>query len=101
MSTVRDSRTPASTTTLHPDIAHVPGSMLSSTAARALAALRICTGFLFLWAFLDKTFGLHYSTPTARAWINGGSPTGGFLNNVGVGPLQSAFHSIAGTGWAD
>ena len=67
----------------------------------AFAALRIATGFVFLWAFLDKTFGLGYSTPGARAWINGGSPTKGFLSHVAVGPLQSAFNSIAGTWWAD
>jgi hypothetical protein len=23
-------------------------------------------GFVFLWAFLDKTFGLHYATPSAE-----------------------------------
>jgi len=78
-----------------------PGPMLSTTAARALAVLRIATGFVFLWAFLDKLFGLGYSTPSARAWINGGSPTRGFLSNVEVGPFQSLFHSMAGTWWAD
>jgi thiosulfate dehydrogenase [quinone] large subunit len=78
-----------------------PGPMLTTTAARALAVLRITTGFVFLWAFLDKTFGLTYSTPTERAWINGGSPTNGFLSHVEVGPFQSIAHSIAGTWWAD
>jgi thiosulfate dehydrogenase [quinone] large subunit len=81
--------------------AEVPGAMLTFTAARALAVLRITTGFVFLWAFLDKTFGLSYSTPAARAWINGGSPTKGFLSSVDVGPFQSAAHAIAGTWWAD
>jgi thiosulfate dehydrogenase (quinone) large subunit len=78
-----------------------PGPMLTTTAARALAVLRIATGFVFLWAFLDKTFGLAYSTPTDRAWINGGSPTNGFLSHVEVGPFQSIAHTIAGTWWAD
>ena len=78
-----------------------PGSMLTTTAAKALAVLRISTGFVFLWAFLDKTFGLGYSTPSARAWINGGSPTKGFLSSVDVGPFQSMFHSMAGTWWTD
>jgi ABC transporter family protein len=32
----------------------------------AVAALRVGTGFVFLRAFLDKAFVLHYSTPTAR-----------------------------------
>ncbi|GIJ78177.1 thiosulfate dehydrogenase [quinone] large subunit [Micromonospora phaseoli] len=81
--------------------AELPGAMLTTTAARALAVLRISTGLVFLWAFLDKTFGLGYATPAERAWINGGSPTKGFLANVEVGPLQSMAHSIAGTWWAN
>lgn len=78
-----------------------PGAMLTRTASRALAVLRISTGFVFLWAFLDKTFGFGYATPVERAWINGGSPTKGFLSNVEVGPLQSFYHSIAGTWYAN
>ncbi|WP_374628110.1 hypothetical protein [Micromonospora sp. A3M-1-15] len=78
-----------------------PGHMLTNTAARALAVLRITTGFVFLWAFLDKTFGFGYSTPAERAWINGGSPTKGFLSHVEVGPFQSIAHTIAGAWWAD
>ncbi|MGZ6807791.1 MAG: hypothetical protein ACXVGG_14375, partial [Mycobacteriaceae bacterium] len=76
-------------------------AVLTAAAAKALAVLRIATGFVFLWAFLDKTFGLHYATPSAKAWIHGGSPTKGFLTSVKVGPFQSVFHSIAGTWWAD
>jgi thiosulfate dehydrogenase [quinone] large subunit len=85
----------------HPDMLQVSGSMMTSTAAKALAVLRISIGFVFLWAFLDKTFGLHYATPSAKAWINGGSPTKGFLASVEVGPFQSLFHAIAGTWWAN
>ncbi len=70
-------------------------------AGRALAVLRIATGAVFLWAFLDKLFGLGYSTPAARAWINGGSPTKGFLSHVNVGPAQGFFANIAGAWWAD
>ena len=80
----------------HLERAEAPGAMLTTGAARALALLRIATGFIFLWAFLDKTFGLGYATPAARAWINGGSPTKGFLSSVEVGPLQDVFHSLAG-----
>src|SRR4051812_31914203 len=83
------------------ETAEKPGGMLSSTAAKALAVLRVATGFVFLWAFLDKMFGLGYSTPSARAWINGGSPTKGFLSSVDVGPFQSTAHTIAGTWWAN
>jgi thiosulfate dehydrogenase [quinone] large subunit len=61
----------------------------------------VVIGFEFLWAFLDKTFGLGYATPAARAWINGGSPTKGFLSRVAVGPFESILHSWAGAAWAD
>ncbi|SEP86203.1 hypothetical protein [Streptomyces radiopugnans] len=73
----------------------------ASAAARVLAGLRFATGFVFLWAFADKTFGLGYATPAERAWIEGGSPTEGFLSGVTVGPLESFFHDIAGAAWAD
>lgn len=73
----------------------------SGAAGAALATLRIAGGFVFLWAFLDKTFGLGYATPGERAWVNGGSPTRGFLSSVDVGPFQDAFHAIAGAWWAD
>ncbi|MEO6116951.1 MAG: DoxX family protein [Pseudolysinimonas sp.] len=62
----------------------------------ALAILRLATGFIFLWAFLDKTFGLGYSTPAARAWIHGGTPSQGFLTGPAVsGPLKPLFAAIA------
>jgi len=87
----------------HLEKVEAPGSMLTKTAAKALAVLRISTGFVFLWAFFDKTFGWGFATPSAKAWINGGSPTKGFLSSVDVGPtwLQNFFHNIAGTGWAN
>jgi thiosulfate dehydrogenase [quinone] large subunit len=72
-----------------------------TTPAKGLAVLRIATGLVFLWAFLDKLFGLGYATPAAKAWINGGSPTKGFLSSVDVGPFDTAFHAIAGAWWAD
>jgi len=94
------------TTTGRTPVAHLeqveaPGSMLTKTAAKALAVLRISTGFVFLWAFLDKTFGLGYATPSAKAWINGGSPTKGFLSSIDVGPFQGTFHNLAGTAFAN
>jgi thiosulfate dehydrogenase [quinone] large subunit len=85
----------------HLEKVEAPGSMLTETAAKALAVLRISTGFVFLWAFLDKTFGWGYATPSAKAWINGGSPTKGFLSSVDVGPFQSTFHNLAGTTFAN
>ena len=85
----------------HLEHVEAPGHMLTKTAAKALAVLRYATGFVFLWAFADKLLGLGYSTPEAKAWINGGSPTKGFLSHVAVGPLQGFFHTIAGTWYAN
>lgn len=57
----------------------------------AWTGLRLLLGWSFLWAFLDKFFGLGFSTCRAAessaidfgcdaAMINGGSPTYGYLN---------------------
>jgi thiosulfate dehydrogenase (quinone) large subunit len=73
----------------------------SATAARyLLAGIRIALGWVFLWAFLDKTFGLGFATTSAKAWVNGGSPTDGFLGSA-KGPFSGFYHSIAGTGLAN
>lgn len=58
------------------------------------AILRISAGFIFLWDFLDKLFGLGFSTTSKNAWINGGSPTAGFLLHATYGPFTSIFHSL-------
>jgi thiosulfate dehydrogenase [quinone] large subunit len=65
-------------------------------AVVGLVGLRLALGFEFLWAFLDKTFGLGYSTSNAHAWIHGGSPTKGFLSGANIGPFQGIFRSLAG-----
>jgi thiosulfate dehydrogenase [quinone] large subunit len=64
-------------------------------------ALRIFLGWIFLWAFMDKLFGLGFSTIKASAWINGGSPTLGFLKYATKGPLGTLFQSLAGSGAVD
>ena len=46
---------------------------------KVMGVTRIVLGFLFLWPFLDKMFGLGYATQPGSAWINGVSPTKGFL----------------------
>ena len=69
----------------------------------ALAASRILLGFVFLWAFLDKTFGLGFATAADKAWVAGGSPTTGFLK-MGVNPespLAGFFNGLAGNGLID
>jgi len=79
-----------------------PSSVTPRPAAdRWFAVLRIATGLIFVWAFVDKLFGLGYATPAAKSWLSGGSPTKGFLGNVAVGPFQSMFHAWAGAPWAD
>jgi thiosulfate dehydrogenase [quinone] large subunit len=79
-------------------------AVASTTGVAASAAFgltRITLGFVFLWAFLDKVFGLGYTTTSAGAWINGGSPTKGFLSHVSAGPLQSMFNDMAGNVFVD
>lgn len=74
----------------------------AATAGRyVLAGLRLGMGWIFLWAFVDKLFGLGHGTPSNGAWINGGSPTKGFLSSSATGPFAGFYHSIAGAGWAD
>jgi len=64
-------------------------------AARLIASIRIILGAIFLWAFLDKTFGFGYTTPSSRAWLEGGNPTQGYLGSS-FGPLDGLFHAMAG-----
>ena len=67
--------------TTHPPRRHTPADTTSaathpaisdtheySAPVRFLAGLsRISLGWVFLWAFLDTTFGLGYATPAERA----------------------------------
>jgi thiosulfate dehydrogenase [quinone] large subunit len=73
----------------------------STTATRyLLAGSRVALGWIFLWAFIDKAFGLGYATTSANAWINGGSPTKGFLGSA-EGPFSGLCHAIAGVTGVD
>lgn len=67
----------------------------------SLTTLRFLMGFIFLWAFLDKTFGLGKATLPGKSWIAGGSPTTGFLSNAVQGPFASFFNSLAGVALVD
>lgn len=58
--------------------------------------LRLSMGFIFLWAFVDKLFGLGFATTAEKAWINGGSPTAGFLSFGVKGPFAGFYHGLAG-----
>ncbi|WP_019871940.1 DoxX family membrane protein [Salinispora oceanensis] len=70
-------------------------------ARHVLAGTRLALGWIFLWAFLDKLFGLGRATEADSAWINGGSPTKGFLSFGATGPFKGFYNSIAGAAWAD
>ena len=84
---------------------------LGTTTRRVCAVLRIGYGLTFLWAFFDKLLALGFATGRAEdgsvdrfgdaAWINGGSPTEGFLKFGADGPFKDFYNSIAGAAWAD
>ncbi len=65
------------------------------------AITRISLGWIFLWAFVDKAFGLGRATPAENAWVDGGSPTNGFLSNAPTGPFENIYKDLAGATWAD
>nr|WP_062330315.1 DoxX family membrane protein [Herbidospora sakaeratensis] len=70
-------------------------------AGHVWAVARIALGWIFLWAFLDKLFGLGFATPGERSWLNGGSPTTGFLKGAADGPLGGLYGALAGHWWVD
>ncbi len=90
--------------------------VVSGPARKALAALRIGFGLTFLWAFFDKLLALGFGTGRTvdpetgvetvdrfgdAGWINGGSPTDGFLSFGTKGPFADVYQSLAGAAWAD
>ncbi len=66
-----------------------------------LGLLRLVMGWIFLWAFFDKLFGLGFSTAAGKSWLVGVSPTAGFLQFGVHGPLAGFFHSLAGVQLVD
>ncbi len=88
----------APTAPVLPGTAPVGASVETRTALPiAIGVARILMGFYFFWAFIDKTFGLGFATPAERAWINGGSPTTGFLANATAeSPFAGVFAALAG-----
>lgn len=85
------------------DMVNLASTQNYRTAWYTLALTRILLGFVFLWAFLDKTFGLGFSTAAEKAWVAGGSPTSGFLK-MGVNPespFATFFNGLAGNGLID
>jgi thiosulfate dehydrogenase (quinone) large subunit len=73
----------------------------SAAARRVMAGLRIVIGWTFLWAFLDKAFALGFSTEAGNGWIEGGSPTTGYLMGASEGWFGGMWSALAGTAFAD
>lgn len=75
-----------------------------------LSLTRIAIGFIFLWAFFDKLFGLGFSTCRADdgsveymcddAWINGARITEGYLGSS-TGPFADFFKDLGQQAWTD
>lgn len=93
--TVASHHTHSTSTTARRALEHV------TPLGAVLGVARLAMGWIFIWPFLDKTFGLGHETASADAWINGGSPTAGFLGNATSGPFSSMYESFAGQAWAD
>lgn len=64
-------------------------------APRWAGVLRLGLGWIFLWAFLDKLFGFGFATPNGQAWVDGVSPTTGFLKFGTAGPLKDFYTTLA------
>lgn len=85
---------------------------ISDASMHMWALLRIVLGYIFLWAFLDKLLGLGFATckdkvsglvdvGCSQSWLQGGSPTKGFLTNATQGPFEDFYQKLAGQAWVD
>jgi len=93
MSTTQHAAAPATTTARA--VLTQESIVTSPLARKVLAVGRIVIGFFFLWPFLDKLFGLGFTTPSERAWINGGTPAQGYLDNLDPAqPLAGLFQTL-------
>ena len=66
----------------------------------ALSVFRILVGWLFLWPFFDKVFGLGFQTPDGSGAVDGGSPSS-FVIYVADGHFADFYVSIAGNAFVD
>ena len=65
-----------------------------------LAVLRIAMGWMMLWGFLDKMFGLGFETPPGSGVIDGVSPSSAVVYVAG-GVFKDLFTSLAGNAIVD
>src|SRR3954447_8111999 len=91
-------RTPTATGT---PVAVAAPDTTSPVIRYVAGALRLSLGWVFLWAFVDKLFGLGHETASKAAWIHGGSPTTGFLKFAAAGPFKDFYNGFAGATWAN
>jgi thiosulfate dehydrogenase [quinone] large subunit len=94
-----------------PEVSVNGASKAEVKGGRFWGALRIALGGIFFWPFLDKLFGLGFATGRLEdgsiqffgpdAWINGGSPTAGYLEFGTKGPFAGFFQGLAGSAWID
>lgn len=60
-----------------------------------LGLARLFLGWTFFWAFIDKLFGLGFATADGKSWLDGVSPTYGFLSKAAHGPFANIFKNLA------
>jgi thiosulfate dehydrogenase (quinone) large subunit len=96
-----DTTVPAQRVTTGTDTGAAPTHEPTTAVKYFAGAIRLALGWTFLWAFLDKLFGLGHETARADSWLNGGSPTEGFLAFAAKGPFKGIYNDIAGAAWAD
>ena len=74
----------------------------SATAARyVFAGLRLALGWVFLWAFLDKLFGLGHETPPRTPGSTAAAPPRASSATPPPDPFKGFYNGIAGAAWAD
>lgn len=61
-----------------------------------IVLIRLSLGWIFFWAFIDKVFGLGFTTKPSEAWLDGVSPTEAYLSFGTTGPLTTFYQAIAG-----
>ena len=74
---------------------------LKAFKEKLTALLRISLGWIFFWGFIDKLFGLGFATEAGKSWLDGASPTSGFLSFGTHGPFAEFYQSLAGNPLVD
>lgn len=69
---------------------------LNKRISGTIGLLRIALGWIFIWAFFDKLFGLGFSTINDKSWLIGYSPTKDFLSLGTSGIFAPVYYALAG-----